>query len=84
MLARASPVLAAYGPHVVPRPEGRQVAQIRVREQHDVAAAAAVAAVGPSARDVLLAAEAQPAVASAPRADADAGAVVKHRAAVSR
>src|SRR4029079_19815328 len=61
-------------------PEERQVAEARVGAKDDVAAAAAVAAVGPALRHVLLAPEAQAPVAAAAGKDVDAGAVVKHRA----
>jgi hypothetical protein len=60
------------------RPEAREVPQPLVRDEHDVAAAAAVAAVGPAPRHVLLTAEAQPPVAAATRQHLDAGAVVEH------
>src|SRR4029079_18237960 len=61
-------------------PEERQVAEARVGAKDDVAAAAAVAAVWPALRHVLLAPEAQAPVAAAAGKDFDAGAVVKHRA----
>ena len=55
-----------------------EVAEIGVGDEHDVAAAAAVAAVGPALRHVLLAPEAQAAVAAAARQHLDAGAIVEH------
>src|SRR5262249_43555971 len=58
----------------------RQVAQLGVRDEGDVAAATAVAAVRPALRHVRLAAKAQRAVTAATRLDADARAVVEHGA----
>ena len=58
--------------------QGRQVAQRRVRDERDVAAAAAVAAVGTALGHVLLPSEAERAVAAASRADDDADPVVEH------
>ena len=72
---RARP--AAAGLELRLRPERRQVAEILVRDEHDVAAAAAVAAVGPALRHVLLAPEAQASVAAAARQHLDAGAIVE-------
>jgi hypothetical protein len=67
-----------------PGPEAREVAQIGVGEKDDVASVAAVAAVGPSLRNVLLPPEAQRAVAPAARPHCNAGAVVEHAASASR
>jgi len=67
---------APFEPALAPEP--REVAQVLVGRQHDVATLAAVAAVGPALRDVLLAAEAQRAVAAAPRLHVNAGAVAEH------
>ena len=64
---------------VFARNEG-EVAEAGVGDEDDVAAAAAVAAVGPALRHVLLAPEAQASVAAAAGEHLDAGAVVKHRA----
>ena len=55
-----------------------EIAQILVGEEHDVSATAAVAAVRSAARDVLLATEAERAVASAPRPCGNADAILKH------
>ena len=59
--------------------EAGEVAPVRVGDDDHVAAAAPVAAVGPALRDLLLAAEAQAAVASAARLDANLGSIVEHR-----
>ena len=59
--------------------ERLQVAQVVVAAQDDVAAAAAVAAVGPALGDVGLAAERQAAVAACARLHFDPGTVVEHR-----
>ena len=58
--------------------EGLQVAQRVVAHEHDVAAVPAVAAVGPAARHVRLAAERQAAVSAAPRLNEDPCLVVEH------
>ena len=79
VLPRARPGSPRPALNFVLRPERRQVAQILVRDEHDVAAAAAVAAVGPALRHVLLAPEAQASVAAAARQHLDAGAIVKQR-----
>ena len=77
VLAGASPRLAAAGAELRLRPEAGEVAQSRVGSEDDVAAAAAVAAVGTALRHVLLAPEAQAAVAAAARLHLDAGAIVE-------
>ena len=74
----ALPVPAALGAEVRPAAERLQVAQVVVAAQHDVAAAAAVAAVGTALRDVGLAPEGQAAVAARSRSDLDVRAVGKH------
>jgi hypothetical protein len=56
----------------------REIAQIGIRDEDDVAAAAAVTAVGTALRDMLLTPEVEAAVAAAPRLHVNAGAVVKH------
>ena len=78
VLARAAAGLAAAGPELRLRPERGEVAQIGSATSDDVAAAAAVTAVGPALRDVLLAPEAQASVAAAARQHLDAGAIVEH------
>ena len=60
-------------------PERLQVAQRVVADEHDVAAAAAVAAVGAAARHVRFAAEAHAAVAAGAGLDVDSRAIVQHR-----
>ena len=74
----ALPVAAALGAVVRAALEGLQVAQRVVAAQHDVAAAAAVAAVGPALGHVRLAAERQAAVPAASGAHFDSGPVGEH------
>ena len=57
---------------------GGEVAHARIRDHDDVAAASAVAAVGPAARNVRLAAEADAAVAAAARLHVDCRPVIEH------
>ena len=91
IVAPSAPCLRAPRPGS-PRPalntvfaaERREVAQIRVGDEHDVAAAAAVAAVRAALRHVLLAPEAEAAVAAAARLHLDAGAIVEHARATTR
>src|SRR5581483_6734076 len=71
---------AAGRPDQPPALQRREVAQRRVGDQHDVAAAAAVAAVGAALGHVLLAAEAEAAVAALPGLDANPGPVAEHGA----
>ena len=80
VLARPASAAAAPGREPAPRAEGRQVAQIRVRGEHDVAAAPSVTAVGSALRHVFLPAEAERAVTAAPRLHVDAGAIREHAA----
>ena len=80
VLERAAPVPAAAGLHALIRPERREVTQILLGDEHDVAAGAAVAAVRTAFRDVLLAAKREAAVAAPPRLHVDAGAIVEHGA----
>ena len=70
--ARASPRSACL------RGEEAQVAPVGIRDEHDVAALAAVTAVGAALRDVLLPAEAQAAVPAPAALHVDARAVVEH------
>ena len=67
-----------------PGAKRRQVAQIRIGDEDDVASRAAVAAVRTAARHVLLAPEAERAVSTTPGDRDDAGAVVEHRPPASR
>jgi hypothetical protein len=55
-----------------------QAVDARLGDHDDAAAVAAVAAVGPAARDVLLPAEAHAAIAAAARFDIDSDAINKH------
>jgi hypothetical protein len=72
-----APALAAE--ETLPLKE-REIAQVGVRYEDDVAAVAAVAAVRPALGDVFLAAKADRAVAAATALDRDAGPVVEQRA----
>ena len=76
-LAAALAVHAALAAQVPAEAERREVAHVRVGEQHDVAAVAAVAAVGPALRHELLAPERHAAVAAASRLDHDGRAIVE-------
>ena len=76
--ARASRSAPAR-PDLLVRPDAREVAPARVGDEHDVAAAAAVAAVGPALGDELLAAEMDRAVAAAAGDHGQSGAIVEHR-----
>ena len=80
VLALALAVLAAAGAEVPAAPERGEVAALGVADEHDVAAAAAVAAVGPAARHVRLAAKADHAVAAAAALDVDLRSVEEHAA----
>ena len=71
-------VAAAVGAVVRAALEGLQVAQRVVAAQHHVAAAAAVAAVGPALGHVRLAAERQTAVPTGSGAHFDSGLVGEH------
>ena len=71
-------VAAALGAEVHAPAEGLEVAQRVVAAQHDVAAAAAVAAVGPALGHVRLAAEGQGAVAAGARANLQYGTIGEH------
>ena len=64
---------------VLDPPVGGQVAKARVDEHDDVSSAAPVTTVGTALRNVLLAAEAQPAVAATARLGVDMRSVVEHR-----
>src|SRR6266542_4422287 len=79
VLQSAASIAATFGLDVLVRPEPRQLAQVRVRHEHDVAAGAAVAAVGAALRDVLLPPERKPPVTAPAGLHVDAGAVVEHR-----
>jgi hypothetical protein len=61
------------------RAERRQIAQIVIGDEHDVAARTAVAAVRPSLGNVLLPAERETAVAAAAGLHVKSDAVVKHQ-----
>jgi len=78
VLSGAAARLPATGRVLPPGAELRQVAEIRIRDENDIASPAAVTAVGPPARDVLLAPEAQRTVSPTPGDRGDAGAVVEH------
>ena len=80
VLPGSASVLAAPRLDAVPPLQHREVAERRVRNQDDIAAVAAVAAVGAAFRHVLLAAEAEPAVAALARLNVDRRAVAEHDA----
>ena len=78
MSLRALAVPAPLGAEVHAAPERLQVAQRVVDAQDHVAAASAVASVGPALRHVRLAAERQAAVAAGAGADLEVGAIGEH------
>ena len=78
MLQGSAPAPAPAGLDVLVRTERREVAEIGVGEQHDVAAGPAVSAVRSTLGHVLLATEREAAVAAPPRLHVDAGTVVEH------
>ena len=80
VLPGAAPVAAADCTQQSAPAQRGKVAKRRVRAQHDVATVATVATVGAALRDVLLAAEAEPAVPPAPGLDAKLSPIVEHRA----
>src|SRR5207237_4999401 len=77
VLARAPARLTLPRREPLRAPERGEVAQLRIGDEDDVAAAAAVAAVRPALRDVLLAPEVDRPVTAAPRDDVNARLVVK-------
>src|SRR5439155_16492801 len=83
VLPGAAPVAAAAGGEASARLERGEVAEIRIGDEHHVAAGAAVAPVGAALRDVLLTAKAERTVAAAPRLNVDCRAVVEHGARVA-
>jgi hypothetical protein len=77
VLLAAAAIPAPLGLHQLDAPERGEVAKRRVGEDDDVTATAAVAAVGPALRHVLLAAEAEAAVAASPGHDVDLTSIVE-------
>jgi hypothetical protein len=77
VLALTTAVAALARLDRVPPLQIRKIADRRIGEEHDVAASASVAAVGPALRDELLAAKRQPAVATAAGLDVKLRAVGK-------
>jgi hypothetical protein len=75
VLACAATVAALLGGDPLAPLERRQIAQRLVCDEDDVTALAAVAAVGPTLRDELLAAKRQAAVATAAAFDVNRGSV---------
>ena len=59
-------------------PEAREVPERSVRDDHDISAATAVAAIGPAFRYMRLAPEGDHAVAAVSTSHVDARAVVEH------
>ncbi len=84
VLARAAPGAAALRLDPLAPPENREVAQIRVRDEDDVPARPAVAAVGAAFRDVLLPPEAERTVAAAPGLDPETRTIVEQALTRSR
>ena len=78
MTLGALAVPAPLGLEVGAAVEWRQVAQRRVADEHHVAPASTVAAVGPALGHVRLAPEGDGAVSARPGTDEDCGAVVEH------
>ncbi len=78
MLVLALPVTAAAAFEPALALEEREVAAVGIGDEDDVAAIAAVTAVGTALRHVLLAPEAERAVAAAAASHLDAGAIVEH------
>ena len=76
-LAASLAVHAALAPQVPPEAERREVAHVGIGEQDDVAAVAAVAAVGPALGHELLAPERDAAVAAPARLDDHGRAIVE-------
>jgi hypothetical protein len=81
VLSAPPPRLAAPCLEHALRPQRREIAQIVIGDQEDVAPAAPVAAVRPALGDELLPAERKPAVAATSGLHRDAGPIVEHRAA---
>ena len=79
VLQRTAAASAAAGLDVLIRAKRRQIAEVVIRDEHDVAARAAVAAVRPSLGNVLLPAKGEAAVAAAARLHVDSDAVVEHQ-----
>ena len=75
---RALAVLAAAGPPVLAMGERGQAIDAGLGDQHDAAAVAAVAAVGPAAGDVFLTAEAYASITAAASFDFDSDAIDEH------
>jgi hypothetical protein len=80
VLALALAMLPATRPEVPASSQRSQISPLRVADQHDVAAAAAITAVGPSPGDMGLAPEADHAVAAAASLHVDLRPVEKHPA----
>ena len=78
VLLAPAPVATTPRLDVLDPPECREVAKARIDDDDDISAAAAVTTVGAALRDVLLATEAQSAVASAARLGMDVRSVVEH------
>ena len=79
VLQRTAAAAAAARLDALIRAERRQIAEVVIRDEHDVAARTAVAAVRSSLRNVLLAAEREAAVAAATRLHVKSDAVVEHQ-----
>jgi hypothetical protein len=78
VLAAPPPRPAATALESALRAKAGEVTQVGIGDEHHVAAAAAVTAVGTAPRDEFLPAEAEPAVAAAAGPDVDTRSIVKH------
>jgi hypothetical protein len=78
VLQRAAAGLTTAGLVTPLHPKGRQIAEIRIRDENDIASRPAVATVGATLGDVLLAAEVQAPVAASARLDVDLSSIVEH------
>ena len=78
VLQRAAAGLTAAGLVAPLHTKGGQIAQVRIRDENDVASRPAVATVWATFRDVLLPAEVQAPVAAAARLDVDLSSIVEH------
>ena len=79
VLVASHPRPTAPGLELVPRAKLGEIAQLRIGDQHDIAAVAAVAAVRSTLGDVLLATKGKAAVPAPPRQNVNASLVVERR-----
>jgi len=79
VLERAAARSAASRLDVLIRTKRRQITEVAISDEHDVAARTTVAAVRPSLRDVLLPTERETAVTAAARLNVESDAIVEHQ-----